>query len=414
MDLALKIWVSAVVAVMTVFAVRHWLISVRRLVGVQRPYYHDLLDSDLPSVSVMIPMHNEHAVADQILTALLRSAYPMDLLEIIPIDDHSEDDTAGILQRFAAEYPQIRPLFRSSGARGKPAALNDALALAKNEIVLVFDADYKPGPDAVRALAMAFQDPEVGAVMGRVVPSNAGKTLLTRILDLERSGGYQVDQQVRYTLDLIPQFGGTTGGFRRSLALSWGGFDTRVSADDTDLTVRLYLHGWKVAYANRVECYEEVPETWDARFNQLRRWSRGHNQVLLRHGLSLLRSRYLGRVQRLDALLMLIVYLVPPLLLSALAAELVLLLRGDLELLPTVFLAFFIVTYNEFGNFAPFLQVGIAGVLDGMAERLLFLPFFFFAFLFNQIAVTCGLSDAVIDVVRHREPVWQKTPRFRQ
>ena len=111
---------------------------------------------------------------------------------------------------------------------------------------------------------------------------------------------------------------------------------------------------------------------------------------------------------------MLIVYLVPPLLLSALAAELVLLLRGDLELLPTVFLAFFIVTYNEFGNFAPFLQVGIAGVLDGMAERLLFLPFFFFAFLFNQIAVTCGLSDAVIDVVRHREPVWQKTPRFRQ
>ena len=219
MDLALKIWVSAVVAVMTVFAVRHWLISVRRLVGVQRPYYHDLLDSDLPSVSVMIPMHNEHAVADQILTALLRSAYPMDLLEIIPIDDHSEDDTAGILQRFAAEYPQIRPLFRSSGARGKPAALNDALALAKNEIVLVFDADYKPGPDAVRALAMAFQDPEVGAVMGRVVPSNAGKTLLTRILDLERSGGYQVDQQVRYTLDLIPQFGGTTGGFRRSLAL---------------------------------------------------------------------------------------------------------------------------------------------------------------------------------------------------
>jgi cellulose synthase/poly-beta-1,6-N-acetylglucosamine synthase-like glycosyltransferase len=414
MDLALKIWVGFVVGVMTVFAIRHWLISVRRLVGVQRPYYHDLLDSDLPSVTVVIPMHNEELVADQILTALLRSAYPRDLLEIVPIDDHSGDGTAAILQQFAADHPQVKPLFRTSGTRGKPAALNDALAVATNEIVLIFDADYKPGPDAVRSLAAAFQDPEVGAVMGRVVPSNAGKSVLTRMLDLERSGGYQVDQQVRYTLDLIPQFGGTTGGFRRSLALSWGGFDTRVSADDTDLTVRLYLHGWKVAYANRVECYEEVPETWQARFNQLRRWSRGHNQVLMHHGVALLRSRYLRPLQRLDALMLLLVYLVPPLLLSALAAELVLFLRGDLVLVPTLLLAFFVVTYNEFGNFAPFLQVGVAGVIDGMAERLLFLPFFFFAFLFNQVAVTRGLSDAVIDVVRHRDPEWQKTPRFRQ
>jgi cellulose synthase/poly-beta-1,6-N-acetylglucosamine synthase-like glycosyltransferase len=414
MELALRVWVIAVVCVMSVFAVRHWLISVRRLIGVQRPYYHDLLDSDLPPVTVVIPMHNEEAVADQILTALLHSAYPAHLLEIIPIDDHSEDGTAAILAHFAAENAQVKPLFRDGGARGKPAALNDALEVARNEIVLVFDADYKPGPDAVRSLAMAFSDPEVGAVMGRVVPSNAGKSLLTRMLDLERSGGYQVDQQVRYTLDLIPQFGGTTGGFRRSLALSWGGFDTRVSADDTDLTVRLYLHGWKVAYANRVECYEEVPETWQARFNQLRRWSRGHNQVLMRHGVSLLRSRYLRPLQRVDALLLLFVYLVPPLLLSALGADLVLFLRGDLVLWPTIFLAFFVVTYNEFGNFAPFLQVGAAGVLDGMAERLLFLPFFFFAFLFNQVAVTRGLADAVIDVVRHRDPEWQKTPRFRQ
>jgi cellulose synthase/poly-beta-1,6-N-acetylglucosamine synthase-like glycosyltransferase len=413
-DVALKCWVGLVIAIMVVYAVRHWAISMRRLNGPQRPFYHDLLDSDLPAVTVIIPMHNEEAVADQILGALLRSAYPPHLLEIIPVDDRSSDGTRAILRRFAADHQQIKPLFRDDGLRGKPAALNDALALATSEIVLIFDADYKPGPDAVRALAMAFQDPEVGAVMGRVVPSNAGASWLTRMLDLERSGGYQVDQQTRYTLDLVPQYGGTVGGFRRSVAMSWGGFDPRVSADDTDLTVRLYLHGWKVAYANRVECYEEVPETWQARFNQLRRWSRGHNQILIRNGPRLLRSRYLRPLQRMDALLLLLVYLVPTLLLSALVAEMILFLRGDLVLLPTVLLSFFLVTYNEFGNFAPFLQVGIAGVLDGMSERLLFLPFFFFSFLFNQLAVTCGLVDAVIDVLRDREPVWQKTPRFRQ
>ena len=48
--------------------------------------------------------------------------------------------------------------------------------------------------------------------MGRVVPLNAGTNLLTRLLDLERSGGYQVDQQARMNLRLVPQHGGTVAG----------------------------------------------------------------------------------------------------------------------------------------------------------------------------------------------------------
>src|SRR5262249_6521055 len=163
--------------------------------------------------------HNEEAVADGILIALIESDYPKDRVEIIPIDDHSKDATQEILQRYAAAHPYIKPLHRRSGPRGKPAGLNDALARASHEVAIVFDADYQPGRGLLRELAMAFVDPEVGAVMGRVVPRNAGAGLLTRLLDLERAGGYQVDQQARYTLDLMPQYGGTVGGFRRSLVL---------------------------------------------------------------------------------------------------------------------------------------------------------------------------------------------------
>ena len=60
-----------------------------------------------------------------------------------------------------------------------------------------------------------------------------------------------------------------------------GGFNTRVLADDTELTFRLYTSGWKVVYANGAECYEEVPETWAVRGRQVRRWSSGHNNCLL-------------------------------------------------------------------------------------------------------------------------------------
>ena len=138
---------------------------------------------------------------------------------------------------------------------------------------------------------MAFVDPEVGAVMGRVVPRNNAKSLLTRLLSLERSGGYQVDQQARYNLDLFPQYGGTVGGFRRSVVLDLGGFDARTLAEDTDLSARLFINGWRILYANHAECYEQVPDSWSARFRQLRRWAHGHNRALAVNLMPLLRSR---------------------------------------------------------------------------------------------------------------------------
>jgi cellulose synthase/poly-beta-1,6-N-acetylglucosamine synthase-like glycosyltransferase len=415
MILALQLWMVVLAGVMLLYAARHLALTVGRVRRRQRPGWEMVLDSDCPPVTVLIPMHNEERVAEGVLNALLQSDYPRSKLEIIPIDDHSSDATPQILDRYQGAYPFIKPLYRRGGGlRGKPAGLNDALALASHEIVLVFDADYQPGRSLIRELAMPFVDPEVGAVMGRVVPRNAGAGFLTRLLDLERSGGYQVDQQARYTLDLMPQYGGTVGGFRRSVVLSWGGFDPRVLAEDTDLTVRLYTRGWTVAYANHAECYEEAPETWEVRFRQLRRWARGHTQVMFKHWAKLPRSPYLSRWQKLDAMLLLGIYLVPPLLMSGLVASLVLFLTGSIPVWGTIVVSFCVVTYNAFGNFAPFYQVASAALLDGMRERLYLLPFMFFMYLYNTWAVSTGMLDAAIDALGSRMPEWEKTQRFRR
>ena len=414
MVVALQVWVYLVAVVMVIYAIRHWVLTLNRVTHRQRPYYQDMVDSDYPPLTVLIPMHNEEAVAEGVLNALIQSDYPKAQCEIIPIDDHSDDATPAILQRFSESYPYIKPLYRRSGVRGKPAALNDGLRAASHEIVLVFDADYLPPRGLLRDLAMAFLDPEVGAVMGRVVPHNTHVGLVTRLLDLERSGGYQVDQQARYNLDLMPQYGGTVGGFRRSVALSWGGFDPQVLAEDTDMTLRLYIHGWRVAYANRAECYEEVPPTWEGRFRQLRRWARGHTRAMLRHWRPLLRSPYIDRTQKLDGLLLLAIYLVPPLLLSGLVANLILFLTGSIPIGTTILLSFFITGFNAFGNFAPFYQVGAAGLLDGMRERLRLLPYLFFVYLYNTWAVTSGVVDALVDRAGGRVPSWEKTKRFRR
>ncbi len=408
-----RLWVDFVVVVAFLYAMRHWVFSWRRLFFPQRQFFQDLLDSELPGLTVLVPMHNEELVARDVLDALLRSTYPHDRLEIIPIDDHSEDATEDILREYMALYPLIRPLFRRSGQRTKPAGLNDALKIARHDIILVFDADYLPPRDMLRELATAFLDPEVGAVMGRVIPVNTPNHLLPRLVDLERTGGYQVDQQARYDMDLVVQFGGTVGGFRRSLATVLGGFDPRVSAEDTELTYKLYVRGWKVAYANRAECYEEAPENWDVRLRQLRRWSRGHTQVLFRHLWRLLKSPYLSLPQKVDGTLLSGVYLVSPLLLSGFVGTLILFLDGTTSMTPTVLLTLATVTYNAVGNFAPYYQIAIGGILDRMEERLLLLPFLSFVFPFNLWAVTLGVWDAFVDLRKKSGFAWEKTKRYR-
>jgi cellulose synthase/poly-beta-1,6-N-acetylglucosamine synthase-like glycosyltransferase len=403
--------VAAVIAVMLIYAVRHWIFTISRVMWRQRPSYQDLYTNELPGVTVIVPMHDEGSVARKSLEALVRCDYPQELLEIIPVDDQSDDETTVILHEYSRRYSFIRPVYLLRGPRGKPQGLNTALELAHHEIVFVFDADYTPGRGLLRELAMAFSDPQVGAVMGRVVPRNTGDNLLTRLLTLERSGGYQVDQQARYNLDLLPQYGGTVGGFRRSVITELGGFDPETLAEDTDLTVRLYVAGWKVVYANHAECYEEVPQSWDVRFKQLRRWSRGHNKAFFKNAATLLASPRLTAVQKVDALLLLGVYAIPPVLFSGIAANALLFMMGAVPIWSTMFLSFFAVCYGSFGNFGPIYEVGAAELLDGACERIYLLPYLFYLFLFNAWAVTAGLLDFIGDTLRRAAPTWEKTAR---
>jgi len=263
----------------------------------------------------------------------------------------------------------------------------------------------------VREIAVNFKDPEVGSVMGRVIPLNSGKNLLTRLLDLERIGGYQVDQQARYNLNLIPQYGGTVGGFRKDITLKLGGFDETILAEDTELTFKLYVNGFKVVYANRAECWEEVPERWMVRARQITRWSRGHNQVMFKYFFKVLRSKYLNFWQKLDGVLLLMVYFVPLILLLGWLDSLALFFLGEMDLVSSAIVWLALGAYNSFGNFAPFYEIGIAAFLDGVTYRIRLLPLMLFNFFFNVWYSTKGFFQALEDVITGREAHWAKTER---
>ncbi|MHB1672133.1 MAG: glycosyltransferase family 2 protein [Acidiferrobacter sp.] len=402
-----------VVSMVLFYALRHLFFTMNRLFGRQRHPYLDITQAYWPSVTVVIPAHNEEQVIDQVLERMVAVDYPTDRLKILCIDDRSTDETPAILDRFAGLYPdRILVMHRPMDALpGKAAALVDATALVSGDIALVFDADYLPGPGLVKQLVAPFFDPEVGGVMGRVVPYNSDTNVLTHLLELERSGGYQVDQQARANLRLIPQFGGTVGGVRVAALRSIGGWNPYALAEDTDITYRLAIAGWQVAYQNRSECYEEVVESWQARYRQMRRWSQGHNQVLFRHLLPLLRSPHVTRRERIDGVLLLGIYAMAPVLLVGWFVLYLLWLCGDNGSGLLLMLA--VVSYGTFGNAAAFYEIASAMRLDGERDKVKGVPLILIGFFVSTYAATAGFLAAIGDVVRPGRVRGQKTPRYR-
>lgn len=402
----------AVLVLICIYTLRHYFFTLNRLFGRQRHPYVDVESADWPAVTVLVAAHNEEAVVADILKALLTVDYPADRLTIIPVNDRSTDRTREIIDSFVDEHPQIEPFHRVGGKPGKAAALKDAMERVNTEVVLIFDADYVPGQALIRQLVSPFFDPEIGAVMGRVVPLNVGKKLLTRLLDLERSGGYQVDQQARMNLHMVPQYGGTVAGIRKSALDEIGGWNENALAEDTDLTYRLLLAGWKTAYENRAECYEEVPERWPVRVRQIMRWAKGHNQVMTRCLFTTARDSELSWIERLDGVLLLGVYLMGPVLLLGWLLAVVLFytgvqIGGGLTVLA-------LGAFTTLGNFAAFFEIAAAARLDGSHQRIRLLPLTLFGFTVSLVSVSRAAWQQVQEQVFGKsELVWHKTERSR-
>ena len=402
-----------IVALVVLYALRHYWFTINRLVGKQRHPYIDIDTASWPPVTVFIAAHNEEAVIDQILDALLQVDYPADKLRIVPVNDRSTDRTKEIIDEWVVRYPgRIEPFHREGGAPGKAAALKDATELTNDDLIIVFDADYIPGRGLVKQLVSPFFDPEVGAVMGRVVPWNVGSNLLARLLDLERSGGYQVDQQARMNMKLVPQYGGTVGGVRKSALESVGGWRTDSLSEDTDMTYKMLLAGWKTVYQNRSECYEEVPEVWQVRIRQIMRWAKGHNQAWARYWWPLVWSRNVSWRERLDGLLLLGVFLMSPLVLIGWMLALTLFYMGENPYLGAL-AVLAVASYSALGNFAAFFEIAAAGRLDGYRRRIRLLPLNSLGFLVSLVSTSRAAIEQVSPSHRRRAFQWDKTERFR-
>lgn len=119
----------------------------------------------LPTVSVVMPVHDGEALVAAKLRNLLALDYPADLVEVLVACDGCSDASAGIARSIGD--PRVRVL-EFSQRRGKASCLNDAVAAAGGELLLMVDARQRLESGALRALVESLGDPAMGAVGGQL------------------------------------------------------------------------------------------------------------------------------------------------------------------------------------------------------------------------------------------------------
>lgn len=241
--------------------------------------------AELPAVTVQLPLFNERNVVDQLLDAVLKIEYPRDRFEIQILDDSTDDThpyTAALCARLKAQGHPVEYVHRTNRVGYKAGALQEGMATAKGEFFAIFDADFIPPADFLMKTMHFFTDPKIGVVQTRWTYLNREKNLLTEVQSLMLDGHFAIEHPARWGEGLMFNFNGTGGILRRAMIDGSGGWEHDTLTEDSDLSYRAQLTGWKFIYLPWVECPSELPEeTYGFQVQQFR-WAKGLTQVALK------------------------------------------------------------------------------------------------------------------------------------
>ncbi|WP_371606397.1 glycosyltransferase [Streptomyces sp. NBC_01213] len=257
-------------------------------------------------VSVLVPAYNERECIEATVRSLVASDYP---IEVVVIDDGSTDGTADLVE--AMWIPNVR-VVRQRNA-GKPAALNNGIANARHDIVVMMDGDTVFEPSTVRELVQPFADPRVGAVAGNAKVGNRD-SLIGAWQHIEYVMGFNLDRRMYDLLGCMPTIPGAVGAFRRDALDRIGGMSEDTLAEDTDVTMALHRDGWRVVYAENARAWTEAPESVQQLWSQRYRWSYGTMQAIWKHRRAVVERGPSGRFGRVGLPFVSLFMVVAPLL----------------------------------------------------------------------------------------------------
>lgn len=240
----------------------------------------------LPTISVVVPAHNEELSIEHCLLSLYKNNYPASKLEVIIANDGSIDKTESVVRQFKREHKngcKIRLINRPN--KGKAAALNYVIRYcARNQLVMCLDADSYLKPNALRNAAQHFRDRNVVALSSNVNIVEDG-SVLALLQRFEYLVGYQL-KKGQTTLGIEYIVGGVGSMFRKYMLKRVSFYDTNTMTEDIDLTMKIITnkaHNQKIAYAADSIAYTEAVHSVKALLTQRFRWKYGRSQTFYKN-----------------------------------------------------------------------------------------------------------------------------------
>ena len=235
------------------------------------------LDERASSIAytVIIPFHDEPEGA-------LRSAWSLVHVfppprEVLLVDDGS---THGLPEGIT--LPPFVRVVQLATRGGKARALNTALREVDTELVVCLDADTTAASQDWRVLLSNFEDPSIGAVTGKIWPSNP-RGFAERLQHLDYVSVICLIKAAESTWGALLTVSGAFVALRRSALESVGGWNEDTATEDIDLSWRLQSSGWRIRYESRwIGCVEMVPN-FCGLWRQRRRWSMGLGRTMRDH-----------------------------------------------------------------------------------------------------------------------------------
>jgi cellulose synthase/poly-beta-1,6-N-acetylglucosamine synthase-like glycosyltransferase len=362
-------------------------------------------DSELPIVTVQLPVYNERLVVERLIDSAVNLDYPAGRLQIQVLDDSIDRTTeiaAAMVGIFRRRGFDIELHHRNSRPGFKAGALEAGLAEAKGEFIVVFDADFVPKPDfLLQTIPHFLDDSDLGLIQARWGHLNPKESALTAAQSIALDKHFVMEQSVRHRANLFPKFNGSAGIWRRRCLEEAGGWEDDTVCEDLCLSTRAILKGWQFRYLNGVVAPAELPRTISAYKNQQSRWAKGSTQCLVKFGSSILTARDHSPMARLYALVSMAGYTTHLLMLLLLLVQVPLIYLGYRP--PSILLLFGIASLAQ-----PLLfVVGQKSLYGDWLSRLRFLP----ALLIVAIGLAPSNSRAIIEAVGRRRNDFVRTPK---
>ena len=282
--LAVRLAAQLTAGVLLAFTARRVVLLAAALRAVPSPRSEpDPTPSIWPMVEVLVPCRDEAASLPGLFPALEALAYPRECLRVTIVDDASADQTAALAQAWAASRPWAQVLALPSNV-GKAQALNLALASHSHagfepQLVVVYDADHRPRPSAVRSLAGAFEPVRVAAVSGQMRVNNGLASPAAAYSMIESAVNQFITMRAKDRLALAPALLGSNCAYRLAALQAVGGFRGGALLEDSDLTLALAQAGLRTRFVPASISEHRAPLSVAGYVRQHLRWNRGFHQA---------------------------------------------------------------------------------------------------------------------------------------